>query len=84
MKQVKTIETDGWNISVNDIFTNGRMPYRLKVTKIEIENEQANPNDAKIFCVAIDLKNDKKLVKTADVPEGDSNRAWYINEFWSK
>lgn len=84
MRQVEAIETDGWNISVNDIFTNGRMPYRLKVTKIEIDNEQANPNDARVYCVAIDLKNDNKLVKTTDVPERDSNRAWYINEFWSK
>ncbi|MDA1656352.1 MULTISPECIES: hypothetical protein [Bacillus] len=59
------------------MFANGRMPYRLNVT--EIDNEQAERNDSKIYCIAIDLKNDKKLVKTADVPEGDSNRAWYIS-----
>ncbi|NIE93091.1 hypothetical protein F3J09_20280 [Bacillus sp. Ab-1751] len=74
MRQVEAIETDGWNTSVNDIFTNGRMPYRLKVTKIEIDNEQANQNDARVYCVAIDLKNDNKLVKTIDVPEGPSHR----------
>ncbi|EEM93127.1 MULTISPECIES: hypothetical protein [Bacillus cereus group] len=84
MKYVEELKTDGWDILVGDIFTNGRMPYRLKVTQIEIENEQANPNDAKVYCVAVDLKNKNKLIKTVDVPDGDSNRAWYINEFWSK
>lgn len=74
MRQVEAIETDGWNTSVNDIFTNERMPYRLKVTKIEIDNEQANPNDTRVYCVAMDLKNDNKLVKTTGVPEGPSYR----------
>ncbi|WP_227495250.1 MULTISPECIES: hypothetical protein [Bacillus cereus group] len=81
---VKELRTSGWDICVGDVFNNGRMKYRLKVTQIEIEGENQNPNDAKIYCVAVDLHNSNKIIEVVDVPKGDSNRAWFINEFWTK
>lgn len=84
MNYVKEIQTSGWHICVGDVFTNGRMPYHLKVIKIGIDDNEENPDDAKIFCNPVHPKNHNMVLNIIDVPKGDSNRAWYINEFWSK
>ena len=72
---------DGWDICVNDVFSNPSMPYRLKVKKIELEDGETDLNNAWVHCIAVHLKNKNKVINTS---ENLCNRAWYINEFWTK
>ncbi|MGX5742716.1 hypothetical protein [Bacillus toyonensis] len=72
---------DGWDIRVNDVFSNPSMPYRLKVKKIELEDGETNLNNAWVHCIAVYLKNKNNVIDTL---ENLCNRAWYINEFWTK
>jgi 1,2-phenylacetyl-CoA epoxidase PaaB subunit len=83
MNNVTEIETSLWTICVGDIFSNVRMPYHLKVVKIEVE-DMMKPDDAKIYSIPVHPKNHRRRMKIMDVSEHISYRAWYYNEFWSK
>ncbi|EJR26818.1 MULTISPECIES: hypothetical protein [Bacillus cereus group] len=83
MNVVTEIETSLWTICVGDVFSNGRMPYHLKVVKIEVE-DITKPDDAKIYSIPVQPKNHRRRMKVMDVSEDISYRAWYYNEFWSK
>ncbi|MFK4316758.1 MULTISPECIES: hypothetical protein [unclassified Bacillus (in: firmicutes)] len=49
---VTEIETSLWTICVGDVFSNGRMPYHLKVVNIEVE-DMTKPDDAKILAMGM-------------------------------
>ncbi|MGW5955924.1 hypothetical protein [Bacillus mycoides] len=52
MNVVTEIETSLWTICVGDVFSNGRMPYHLKVINIEVE-DMTKPDDAKILAMGM-------------------------------
>ncbi|ARJ25495.1 hypothetical protein B7492_31040 (plasmid) [Bacillus mycoides] len=52
MNVVTEIETIPWTICVGDVFSNGRMPYHLKVVNIEVE-DMTKPDDAKILAMGM-------------------------------
>ncbi|MGE6593986.1 hypothetical protein ACQKFU_31760, partial [Bacillus mycoides] len=52
MNVVTEIETSLWTICVGDVFSNGRMPYHLKVVNIEVE-DMTKPDDAKILAMGM-------------------------------
>lgn len=52
MNVVTEIETSLWTICVGDVFSNGRMPYHLKVVNIEVE-DMTKPDDAKILAMVM-------------------------------
>ncbi|MCU4969278.1 hypothetical protein CN596_11365 [Bacillus toyonensis] len=81
MKYVEELETSGWHIAVGDVFSNSIMEYHLKVTQIEIEDEENDPDNAKVYCLPVDSNNHNKSVESTD---DDWHRAWYINEYWYK
>ncbi|HDR3524072.1 TPA: hypothetical protein QCN93_004785 [Bacillus pacificus] len=81
MKYVNELETSGWIISVGDVFNNGFAEYHIKITEIEIEDEESDPDNALVHFVPVDPQNHDKIVQG----DGDeSHRAWYINECWYK
>ncbi|OOR04523.1 hypothetical protein BW897_31935 [Bacillus cereus] len=81
MKYVEELETSGWNIAVGDVFSNGIEEFHLKVTQIEIEDEESDPDNAKVYCLPVDPNDHNKAVESLD----DAwHRAWYINECWYK
>ncbi|QWG70495.1 hypothetical protein EXW32_29675 (plasmid) [Bacillus mycoides] len=52
MNVVTEIETSLLTICVGDVFSNGRMPYHLKVVNIEVE-DMTKPDDAKILAMGM-------------------------------
>jgi hypothetical protein len=52
MNVVTEIETSLWTICVGDVFSNGRMPYHLKVVNIEVE-DMTITDDAKILAMGM-------------------------------
>ncbi|PFP32568.1 hypothetical protein COJ93_26365 [Bacillus anthracis] len=81
MKYVEELETSGWHIAVGDVFDNAMEEYHLKVTQIEIEDEENDPDDAKIYFLPVDPNNHNKVLKTMN---DEWHRAWHINECWYK
>ncbi|MED3213909.1 hypothetical protein P4495_28145, partial [Bacillus thuringiensis] len=68
MSSVTEIETSLWKICVGDIFSNGRMPYHLKVVKIEVE-DMMKPDDTKIYSIPVHPKNHRRRIQVVDVSE---------------
>lgn len=83
MKYVDKLDTDGWTFKVGDVYSSPYQATHFKITKIEIDEESPDPENAMIYGYRVHPDDYSLKVVDPDYhEENEWHRAWYLNDSW--